>query len=147
MVQAGFIFSGSMGIMLGGWMSDRMRRLPLLIVSLAAPVPILLAALQLGGVAFVTLLLLGNFLMQAASPIYLVLAQEAMPTRRNIASSLAMGAAWGAAGLATLPIGAIAGSLGLVPVLKVLAILPLVALPLMLLLSPEAPSRAKPATL
>ena len=133
-IQAGFIFLGSMGILLGGWLSDRMPRMPLLVCSIVLPVPLLMLALRVDTAPFVVLLLIGNFLMQAASPIYVVLAQEVMPGRQNVASSVAMGAAWGAAGLLALPLGAVAGHFGLVPVLTSLAALPLLALPLLLVI-------------
>ena len=151
--QAGYIFLGSMGIMLGGSLSDRMPRMPLLVGSLVLPVPLLIVALRVDTGPFIVLLLAANFLMQSAAPIYVVLAQEVMPGRESVGSSMAMGLAWGVGGLLALPIGAIAGHLGLLPVLTALAALPLAALPLLLLVdgrrvgAPQAAAESQPATL
>lgn len=127
LVLSGFILCGSLGMLLGGSLSDRFARLPLLLTSLVLPTPIFLVALQSEGLAFPLLLLAANFVLQLTTPLYIVLGQETMERPSNLATSFVMGGAWGTAGLLQLPIGAIANTVGLAPVLGGLSLLPAAA--------------------
>lgn len=133
-VLSGFILFGSMGILLGGVLSDRWFRLPLIVVSSLIPAPLWIGSLHVEGFLFFFLLFVGNFLYQSSTSVFIVLGQEIFPARSNLATSLMMGAAWGTAGLLALPVGAVANVVGLVPTLTTLAILPVAVMPLIALL-------------
>jgi FSR family fosmidomycin resistance protein-like MFS transporter len=144
LVLSGFILCGSVGMLLGGPLSDRFSRLPLLLVSLILPTPIFLLALRAEGFAFPLLLLAANFLLQLTTPLYILLGQETMDRPSNLATSFVMGGAWGTAGLLQLPIGAVANSVGLAPVLSGLSLLPAAAA-LLLPFLPRAIVGVRPA--
>lgn len=150
-VMSGFIFFGSVGILIGGVLSDRLLRLPLIVGSALIPAPLWIGALHTHGFAFFALLFIGNLVYQSSTSVFIVIGQETMPERSNLATSLMMGAAWGTAGLLALPVGAVANAVGLLPTLTGLAAIPVVATPLIALLParlyrapqlPEAPSLA-----
>ena len=50
--------------------------------------------------------------------------QQLLPNHQSIASSFMMGAAWGVAGLITIPLGSLADQIGRVSLLRGLSILP-----------------------
>jgi FSR family fosmidomycin resistance protein-like MFS transporter len=133
-VMSGFIFFGSVGILVGGALSDRWLRLPLIVGSALIPAPLWVAALHTHGFGFFALLFVGNLIYQSSTSVFIVLGQETMPERSNLATSLMMGAAWGTAGLLALPVGAIANIVGLSPTLTGLAAIPVLATPLIALL-------------
>ena len=133
-----FIFAGSMGIMTGGSLSDWINHFTLLRFSLIAAPPILYAALHSNGALFLILLLLGNFTLSTSVTINIVLAQQLLPKHENLASSFAMGAAWGTAGLLNYPVGLIGDRVGLPKLLDGLVMLPLATSVLTLFLKQEA---------
>lgn len=90
-----FIFAGSVGIMGGGWLSNRVNTYVLLLFSLLGAPPLLYASLHTDGVLFLVFLFLGNVILASSITINIVLAQMLLRGRENIASSLMMGAAWG----------------------------------------------------
>ena len=136
-----FVFAGSMGIMTGGSLSDRINRYTLLRFSLIVAPPILYAALHSSGALFLILLLLGNFTLSTSVTVNIVLAQQLLPRHENLASSFAMGAAWGTAGLLNYPVGMIGDQVGLPKLLDGLVMLPLATSVLTLLLKREAKQR------
>ena len=133
-----FVFAGSMGIMTGGALSDRVNHYTLLRFSLLVAPPILYAALHSGGALFLILLLLGNFTLSTSVTVNIVLAQQLLPKHENLASSFAMGAAWGTAGLLNYPVGMIGDQVGLPKLLDGLVTLPLATSVLTLFLKREA---------
>ncbi len=136
-VLALFIFAGSIGIMTGGALSDRINRYRLLLFSLIAGPPLLYASLHSTGGLFLLLLCLGNFVLSSSITVNIVLAQQLLSEHENIASSLMMGAAWGVAGLLNYPVGLLADGFGLSNVLNGLVMVPLAAATLMLFLKRE----------
>ena len=136
-----FVFAGSMGIMTGGSLSDRINHYTLLRFSLIVAPPILYAALHSNGALFLILLLLGNFTLSTSVTVNIVLAQQLLPRHENLASSFAMGAAWGTAGLLNYPVGLIGDQVGLPKLLDGLVMLPLATSVLTLFLKREAKQR------
>ena len=132
-----FVFAGSMGIMTGGSFSDRINHYTLLRFSLLVAPPILYAALHSRGALFLILLLLGNFTLSTSVTVNIVLAQQLLPRHENLASSFAMGAAWGTAGLLNYPVGMIGDQVGLPKLLDGLVMLPLATSVLTLFLKRE----------
>lgn len=143
-VIASFTFAGSMGIMVGGWLSDRLNRYALLLFSLLVAPPLFYAALHLLASsshtiglhfwAFNILLFAGNFILSSSITINIVLSQEALPGHENIASSFMMGAAWGVAGFLNYPVSLLSGRFGRMGLLNRLALLPLLTAVLMVFL-------------
>ena len=129
-----FIFAGSMGIMVGGSLSDRINYYGLLLFSFIASVPLLYFSLHSSGGTFLTLLFLGNFVLSSSTTINIVLAQRLLPEHENIASSFMMGAAWSIGGLLSIPVGILGDHFGLARVLDGLVMLPLITVVLVPLL-------------
>ena len=129
-----FIFAGSMGIMVGGSLSDRINYYGLLLFSFIASVPLLYLSLHSTGATFLTLLFLGNFVLSSSTTINIVLAQRLLPEHENIASSFMMGAAWSIGGLLSIPVGMLGDHFGLARVLDGLVMLPLITVVLVPLL-------------
>ena len=132
-----FVFAGSIGIITGGSLSDRINHYTLLRFSLIVAPPILYAALHSSGTLFLVLLLLGNFTLSTSVTVNIVLAQQLLPKHESLASSLAMGAAWGTAGLLNYPVGMIGDQVGLPRLLDGLVMLPLATAILTLFLKRE----------
>ena len=129
-----FIFAASMGIMVGGSLSDRINYYGLLLFSFIASVPLLYISLHSTGGTFLILLLLGNFVLSSSTTINIVLAQRLLPEHENIASSFMMGAAWSIGGLLSIPVGILGDHFGLARVLDGLVMLPLITVVLIPLL-------------
>ena len=129
-----FIFAASMGIMVGGSLSDRINYYGLLLFSFIASPPLLYLSLHSTGVTFLILLFLGNFVLSSSTTINIVLAQRLLPEHENIASSFMMGAAWSIGGLLSIPVGLLGDHFGLARVLDGLVMLPLISIVLVPLL-------------
>jgi FSR family fosmidomycin resistance protein-like MFS transporter len=122
----------------GGHLSDRFGRRPVMIASfLLAPWPFLLA-LQSGGWAMVALLALGSFVLMLPHPGNVIMAQEFLPRSGGIAASLVTGLAWGIAQLVVLPLGHLAEVTSLSATLTGLCFVPLLGAALVLPI-PERP--------
>ena len=133
-VIALFLIAGSIGIMIGGWLSDRIHRYGLLLFSLLAAPPFLYTSLHSSGGMFLILLFIGNFILSSSITVNIVLGQQLLPEHENIASGVMMGAAWGVGGLLITPVGVLSDYFGLPKVLDGLAMLPLVTAALMIFL-------------
>lgn len=138
-----FIFAGSVGIMGGGWISNRVNTYVLLLLSLLGAPPLLYASLHSDGVLFLVFLFLGNVMLASSITINIVLAQMLLRGRENIASSLMMGAAWGVGGILNKLVGVLGDRFGLPIVLDGLVMLPLLMAPLLIILRDE-PDLSKP---
>ena len=143
-VIASFTFAGSMGIMVGGWLSDRLNRNALLLFSLLVAPPLFYTALHLLANSshtigllfwgFNILLFAGNFILSSSITVNIVLSQESLPGHENIASSFMMGAAWGVAGFLNYPVSLLSDRFGRMGLLNRLALLPLLTSVLMIFL-------------
>ena len=143
-VIAIFTFAGSMGIMVGGWLSDRLNRYVLLLFSLLVAPPLFYTALHLLANSshtigllfwgFNILLFAGNFILSSSITVNIVLSQESLPGHENIASSFMMGAAWGVAGFLNYPVSLLSDRFGRMGLLNRLALLPLLTSVLMIFL-------------
>lgn len=110
-----FLFGGigAVGGLLGGMLSDRIGRRAVMTLSLVAGAPLLLLFGVMRGPAALIPLALGGFALYLGAPVNVVMAQEMLPRRASLASSLVTGMAWGTAGLSLTLIGAIADRIGL----------------------------------
>ena len=129
-VLALFLLAGTVGILVGGSLSHRVTRYRLLLFSLIASPPLLYLSLHSSrhssSAVFLTLLFFGNLALSTSTSVNIVWAQQLLPERENIASSLMMGGAWGIGGVLSIPVGMLGDRFGLANVLDCLTVLPLV---------------------
>jgi len=117
-----FLALGVAGNLLGGHLADRMDRRVLLAGSglLAAPFFYFFAASR--GALAVPAFAAAGFLFSLATPINVSLAQELHPGSASMMSGVMMGLAWGVGSVMLTGVGALAGVVGLEPVLQVIAV-------------------------
>lgn len=122
-------FSGAIGGLIGGTISDYRGPKQVIVVSQLMTVPFLLLALASSGVLLVVWLALAGASILASFSVAVVAAQRIFPDNRATASSLALGFGLGLGGLGVGVISFIAESLGLSieQVVLVVSFLPLVA--------------------
>ena len=108
-----FELSGVPGLLLSGWVSDRIGRKQVLIVtSLASSILALVFINLTGWLAVVALLALGFFSL-SVMPVFLAMAQEHFPKNRAVANSLVMMIIFVLRPLGTLAVGYLGDHLGL----------------------------------
>lgn len=90
---------GTLGVLLGGYLSDRVGRKPIAAISLALAYPFYLGFLNTGGPLSFLLLAPAGALNAFSNPVLVAQAQELAPGHAGIASAMTMGFAWGIAGL------------------------------------------------
>jgi FSR family fosmidomycin resistance protein-like MFS transporter len=132
-----FLLCGSLGGIAGGYISDKVDARKVLLFSSVAPAPLFIAFLFVGAPwSLIALCFAGAFAF-AAVPVTIVLAQESVPGRTSVASSVVMGVAWGVGGTASAAVGSLADMTSVVTALLVLALVSLVSAPCV----PFLPSR------
>jgi FSR family fosmidomycin resistance protein-like MFS transporter len=107
-----FLLAGTLGSLLGGFVSDRLGRKRVLIGSSLFAVPLFALAGVAHGAAAWWLLIIGGTILNAAFPATIVFAQELVPGNAGFASGVTMGMAWGLGALGLTVTGAIADSFG-----------------------------------
>jgi len=121
-------FSGAIGGLIGGFISDSIGRKPVVITSLALAAPFL-GLFQLSSSQFMMglwLALAGAALLGSFS-VTVVAAQEIFPDNKAVASSLALGFGLGLGGLGVGLIGGLASVIGISGAIAVIVALPFVA--------------------
>ncbi|MEW5982155.1 MAG: MFS transporter [Acidobacteriota bacterium] len=126
MVVSIYLFTASVGVLLGGPLSDRVGPRRVIAVSLLAAAPFVGIAPNLEGWAFVAALALAGLFLQSTLPVNVTFAHTIAPESAATVSSLMMGLAWGTGGLAVPLVGMLADRIGIQHALMVLALLPLV---------------------
>jgi FSR family fosmidomycin resistance protein-like MFS transporter len=119
------IFSGAVGGMVGGYLSDRYGRRLVLFVSFAIASPLFLAAIMSRGPATIIFLALGGAALLGSSSLVTVEAQNLLPAHASMAAGLMLGVGMGVGGLLVGPVSALAQVFGIIPVLTVVSLLPL----------------------
>ncbi len=136
-----FLLASAFAGPLGGLLSDRFGRKPVMVWSfLLAPWPLLLA-FQMPGYVLIGLLAFGAFILMLPHPANVVMAQEFMPRSAGIAASLITGLAWGLAQVLALPLGQIAEDTSLSAALTGLCFLPFLGA-LLVIPIPRDPGRS-----
>jgi FSR family fosmidomycin resistance protein-like MFS transporter len=126
-----FLLCGAGGGFAAGWLSDRVGRKAVILGSLLLATPCLLGMLHTPTAWMLPVVAAAGMLTLSSTPVGVVTAQESLPGRTALVSGLFMGTAWGVGGLALTPVGWLADQFGLVPVLRWVAVLPLLAALLM----------------
>jgi FSR family fosmidomycin resistance protein-like MFS transporter len=121
-----YLASGSIGGIIGGYLSDRMSRKTILIFSLFAATPFLLAIVHTSGITFFVCLFLAGFILNSSTPINIVMAQEMLPSNASLGSSFMMGLGWGIGGLMSIPFGALA-DINMVTTMSGFAFIPMIS--------------------
>jgi FSR family fosmidomycin resistance protein-like MFS transporter len=124
-----FLFCGSVGGIVGGYLSDRVDPRKVLLLSSIVPVPLLIGFLRVAPPFDLLCLGLAGAFLFSGVPIMIVMAQEAAPGRTGMASSLAMGVAWGMGGFGSAAVGALGDLVGVASALSLLALVCLIAAP------------------
>ncbi|MGQ0548719.1 MAG: MFS transporter, partial [Armatimonadota bacterium] len=138
-----FLFGGvgAIGGLLGGTVSDRIGRRAVMAVSALLSAPLLLIFTRTSSGWGLLPLALGGIAFYLSAPVTVAMAQEVLPRRASLASSMVTGMAWGAAGLLLTLIGAIADRIGLANTLSVIQALALVSLACIAMLPRQMDSR------
>lgn len=125
-----FLFGGigAIGGVSGGTFSDRVGRRRMVALSLLLGAPLLLAFIHTHGPWAYVFLAGGGIALYLSVAVTIVMAQELLPHRASVASSIVMGLAWGTAGLSLTGIGALADAVGLENALKLVLLLVVPAL-------------------
>ena len=100
-----FLAIGTAGMLLGGYLSDRLPRKPLMGASEFGGGIMLMIAPGLNGSLFYVTLAMGAFLAFMAMPLQILMAQERVPKSGSAASGIVMGFAYGVAMVLLVPLG------------------------------------------
>ncbi len=131
-------FAGVFGAVLGGTISDRLGRRPVLFaVTLLAPIMTLVFLRTTGWVIIPVLILAGLFVL-SSQPILLAIVQDQLPAHRSIGNGLFMTLSFICLSISAVGIGMVGDRLGLRQAFLWTAVAGLLASPLVLLL-PRSP--------
>lgn len=125
-----FLFGGlgAIGGLMGGALSDRLGRREILALSLVGSAPLLFLFVRGQGPWSYLFLAGGGITIYLSAAVTIAMAQDLMPQRASVASSIVMGLAWGVAGLSLTAVGALADAVGLSKALAWILSLTLLAL-------------------
>lgn len=121
------LFSGAVGGILGGFISDHYGRKPLIMGSLILATPLFYGFLYAQGIMSTIFLALAGASLLSSFSVTVVAAQEAIPNNKSLAAGLTMGFAGGVGGLLVVIIGRIGDAYDLTTAISVLFCLPIVA--------------------
>lgn len=109
--------AGAVGGLLAGALEQRVGRRRLIVGTMLAAVPALVATLVLvpGTAAYFVLVALAGLFSNASIPLLVVSAQDLAPHAVATASGMLMGFTWGVAGVLYIAIGALQEAVGLAP--------------------------------
>lgn len=128
-----FVMSGAVSGLLSGHISDRIGFKPVFLFSYLGMAPALWLLMQLhGNWVYGGAVLAGSFVL-APLPLGVTMAQTLAPKGRSMVASLMMGFAYGLGGAITPIIGKLADIFTIRPVLSCVAVIPLLALPVIAL--------------
>jgi len=99
-----YLGAGALGGFFGGYLSDRLGRRRVILLSMAGSVPFLLVFFFSAGVLSIVGLIIGGFVLFFTIPVNVVMAQELAPEQAGTVSALMMGFAWGVAGMIFVPL-------------------------------------------
>lgn len=117
--------AGAVGGVIGGFISDRYGRKPLIISSLALATPLFFGFYYTTGLVSDIFLALAGASLLSSFSVTVVAAQEVIPSNKAFASGLTLGFAIGIGGLAVTGVGYIADNWGLSTAVQLLFAIPL----------------------
>lgn len=129
-----FLIAGAAGTLIGGPLSDRFGRKPLIVASMVVLVPLVYLFLHAGGSEVVVLAALTGFAIVSTFAVTVVFGQELLPGSVGVASGLMMGFSIGMGGLGVTALGWVADVWGVPATFKVISVLPVLGLILALFL-------------
>ena len=121
------LFSGAIGGIVGGYISDYYGRKRLIVGSLVMSTPLFFAFLYTEGVASTLFLALAGAALLSSFSVTVIAAQEAIPDNKALAAGLTMGFAGGIGGIVVILIGRIGDIWGLSSAVFVIFLLPIFA--------------------
>jgi FSR family fosmidomycin resistance protein-like MFS transporter len=132
-----FLMGGALGTMVGAMIADRIGHKLYFILSLAFSVPLLFLFLHVSGPwVFVVLFIVGAVLISSFS-VTIVMGQAILRDRLGMASGLMLGFVIGVGGVGAGLLGIVADSWGIITVIRLIVIMPAVALlPILLMREP-----------
>ena len=107
------LLAGGAGTLLLGPAADRLGRRPVLIGSLVATTPLILAFLLVGGIPGAVALALVGALVIGTFGVTMVMSQEYLPRHIGMASGLSIGLSIGLGGIAAVALGGVADAIDL----------------------------------
>ncbi len=134
-----FLASLALGTVAGGWLGDKVGRIPIIWFSILGPLPFTLAMPYTGLALTLALSLVIGLMMSSAFSAILVYAQELMPGRVGMVAGLFFGFSFGLGGLGAAAVGLIADRTSIETVYLICSYLP--ALGLLTAFLPRQPSR------
>ncbi len=129
-----FLMAGAVGTIAGGPLADRWGRRQIMLLSFLLAIPPVWLLPYSHGAWSAVLMVWSGFALISTFAITVVYAQELIPNNVGLASGLMLGFSVGMGALFVLPLGAVADAWGVPAVLKLLAVLPVAAVLLTLLL-------------
>ena len=120
-----YLVSIVVGLVLGGLVSDRVGRLPVIWFSILGVLPFTLALPYVGLTATVILTVVIGLIMSSAFPAILVYAQQLMPGRVGLVAGIFFGFSFGLGGLGAAALGEMADHIGIRSVYVACAYLPI----------------------
>ena len=122
-----YLLASGIGGFAGGTLADRFGPRRVILISLVAAVPFMVAASLLEGWWLAAAVSIGGLLLQSTLPVNVTYAQMLAPVGAATVSSLMMGFAWGVGSTMVPVVGLIADTLGLPRALLVISVVPLLA--------------------
>ena len=123
------LVAGATGTLVGGQLVDRIGRRKVLVGSIVAQIPLLLAFMLAPSELLAGVLLAAiGFVTVMSFSVSVVMGQEYLPSRLGLASGVTLGFAIGVGGIAAAILGVIADAAGLETVMWIVAALPLLGL-------------------
>jgi FSR family fosmidomycin resistance protein-like MFS transporter len=133
---AAMLLLGGVGTLVAGPLADRVGRKPVLVASVLATGPLVIAYLAVGGLAGAVALALVGPCVIGTFGVTMVMSQEYLPRHIGLASGLGIGLSIGLGGIAAVALGGLADAVDLESALYVCAVAPFAALALCALLPP-----------
>src|ERR687888_217044 len=135
------LLTGGLGTIVAGPAADRLGRRPVLLASLVATAPLILAFVLVGGIPGAIALAVVGACVTGTFGVTMVMSQEYLPRHIGMASGLSIGLSIGLGGIAAVALGAVADAVDLRTALYVCAAAPVAAIFLALPLPSSRPGR------